>query len=257
LFRLKKISSLFLTSTLALTLASTLTSCQKGKSFDCFKSNGKLVTETRHTEAFDEININDVIEVTIHSGPEYVVEVSAGEHIVKKITSQISNRVLDLENIATCNFVRGYKKTIKVSITTPRLVKISNHSVGKVVFASDFHQDSLFVRAENSGDIYINGDFKLLRTSSHGNGDVYLSGSAQDLLIYTYGTNFIQAENFRVRGYLFIATKTIGDVHFNLDGLGIFQYTILDAGNIYYKGNPAIIENVGDRDSKGQLIKIE
>jgi len=162
--------------------------------------------------------------------------------------------VLTIENNNKCNFVRGYKRNITVNVTLPYLVRIENHGVGTTKFGENFSQDTIQVRAENSGDIHLSGTFNQVKTSSHGNGDIYLSGNCNTLFIYTYGTNVLYGENFVVNNYLFIETISIGDCFVNAPNGGTFDYNIWRNGNIYYKGNPTQINNTNG-DGKGKLIK--
>ncbi len=151
--------------------------------------------------------------------------------------------------------MRGYKKKIKVVITLPYVVQVSNYGVAPITMAEDFHQDKIFFKAENSGDTYINGTYDEVRTSSHGNGDMYLKGSSKNLMIYSFGTNFTWAEDFKVSNYIFISTKSMGDAFFNLQGVNTIEYLIFDEGNIYYKGNPANMHNLSEVNAKGKAIQ--
>ncbi|MCC6370206.1 MAG: DUF2807 domain-containing protein [Bacteroidia bacterium] len=236
-------------------LALLLLSCNKGNRFDCFKSNGADITDTRMNGRFDSIEVRDKFEVTISTGNEYKIEVTAGKNVIDHISTEIVNGQLIISNKSKCNFVRGYKRKLKIHLTTPKLKRICNNSVGPITLDSDFKQDTLTIRAESSGDTYINGTFKTVYSSSHGNGDIYLSGTARELLIYSNGTNFTRAENFTVRDHIYISTYSLGDSYFNLEGLYLFEYYIWDEGSIYYKGNPINIHNLGDGSGKGKLVK--
>ncbi len=233
----------------------TLASCKKENAFDCFKSNGKDVSEFRKTESFSTVKINNKIDVTIFNGPDYKVEVVAGAHVIKNISTRVTGGELNLENNNTCNFVRGYKKTVQVNITAPYVKLVFNDGVGTVRFSDDFVQDTLLVKAGNSGDIHINGHFNEIRTSSHGNGDIYIKGATNTLFVYTKGTNFLNAQNLSVYDYAFIETLSIGDCYLNAENLQKFEYNIWKSGNIYYTGNPAEIKDFSDHKGKGQAIK--
>jgi len=150
--------------------------------------------------------------------------------------------------------VRGYKRNVTVNVTLPYLVRVENHGVGTTRFTENFVQDTVQVRAENSGDIHVNGSFNQIKTSSHGNGDIYLNGVCNTLFVYTYGTNVLYGSGLTVNNYLFIETISIADCFVNAPNGGTFEYNIWRNGNIYYKGNPAQINNIKG-DGKGKLIK--
>ena len=127
--------------------------------------------------------------------------------------------------------------------------------VGTIVFDNDFSQDTLLVLAESSGDIHINGAYNEIRTSSHGNGDIYLDGVANRLYVYSNGINFLRGSNMLITDYIFVETLSIGDCHINAGSATKLDYHIWSTGNIYYKGNPPEINNVGTGVEKGQLIR--
>jgi hypothetical protein len=232
-------------------------SCRKENSFDCFKGNGEEVTQVRIPGEFSSVDIYDKMEVTVSRGSEYNVSVTAGKNIIKNITTSVHNGTLNIRNMNTCNFVRGYKKTIRVHVTLPYLKRITNNSVGPVYFTEGFTQDTLVIRAESSGDIHVKGSFNEIRSSSHGNGDVYLKGTCNSLVVYAYGTNFLFADSLSVKNYMFIHSVTYGDCHVNVSGLNVFEYNILRDGNIYYRGTPGVITDFSEPDVKGKAIRVD
>ena len=70
--------------------------------------------------------------------------------------------------------------------------------VGTVTFESDFIQDMIYVYAENSGDMHLNGTFRRIKTGSHGNGDIYIRGTCDTLTVYAFGTNSTFAKETKI-----------------------------------------------------------
>lgn len=221
---------------------------------DCFKSTGTEVTDSRSPGQFKIIEVFDKIDLNISKGNEFKVEVVAGKNVIKNIKTKVTDGVLIIDNTNKCNFVRGYKRKVTVNVTLPYLVRVENHGVGTTSFDESYAQDTIQVRAENSGDIHLNGIFNQIKTSSHGNGDIYLNGVCNTLFVYTYGTNLLKAENLIVNTYVFVESISIGDCFINAPSGGKLEYNIWRSGNIYYKGNPAQINNF-QGTGKGQLIK--
>lgn len=229
--------------------------CTKENALDCFKSNGSEKTETRYLQGFNRIQAYDKIEYTITQGNEYKVEITAGSHIIPSIKTTLKDSVLIIQDKNKCNFVRGYKKQIKIKITLPRLQKIDNLGVGTIYFDPNFNQDSIFVRSENSGDTYINGKYYLITTSSHGDGNIIVTGTCNTLYVYMNGTNFFKGDNLTVTNYAFIETFSIANAYIKAPENGVFECNIHKEGNIYYTGNPSQINNYSDGKQKGSLIK--
>lgn len=230
--------------------------CKKENILDCFTSNGKEITETRLVSDFDFIEAYDDIEVNILKGKDFKIEIIAGENIIHKVSTNIENRLLKIKNLNSCNFVRGYDRKIKVNITLPYLKIIKNLGVGNIIFDKNFYEDTIFVRIENSGDVYLNGNYNLIKTSSHGNGNVFLNGTCNSLYSYLNGTNFIYAEKLIVLDYIFIETVSIGDCFISALNCNTLEYNIWSDGNIFYRGNPKFINDFSKQTANGKLIQL-
>lgn len=230
-------------------------SCKKENAGDCFKGNGKEITELRQPGTFTKIDMNDKIDVTVVQGPEIKVEVTAGERIIKNIFTKVEDGILKIQNTNKCNFVRGYKRRTHVKITLPYCYSVLNNGVATLTIDEGFVQDSIRVRAESSGDIHLNGKYDYVKAHSNGNGDVYLEGKCKALTVFINGTNFLRAENFVITDQVFVQTLSKGDCFFNIDQLNKFDYIIYDKGNIYYKGTPVTISGFMEKEASGQLIK--
>lgn len=228
--------------------------CKKDNALDCFKRNGPQTTELRYPGEFSAVHVADKMEVIITQGSDYKVEVEAGKNLLRHITTSVSDGTLSIVNNNTCNFVRGYKRSITIKVTLPKLSFAKNEGVGPM-YINDFQEDTLLVRAESSGDIHVSGTFNQLRTSSHGNGDTYLLGKANSLLIFTNGTNYVRAEDFIVSDYLFVHTFTLGDCFVNASQVDEFAFNIAGNGNIYYSGNPSVINDVSEKKTKGRIVR--
>lgn len=230
-------------------------SCKKDHSFDCFTSNGNTINETRYPGAFTEVKVFNSIDLEIVEGPDFKVEVSAGQHIIKKISTTIKDSVLTILNSSNCNFVRGYKKKVIVTVTVPQISKVENWGVGTATFKSDFKGTYLKVVAESSGDIHVTGNYIKVSTYSNGNGDIYLEGSSDTLNIFMNGTNFLYGDNFIVNQYANSETHSLGDCFVNLAVAKQLDFQIYRSGNIYYEGTPAVINDRSAEQATGRLLK--
>lgn len=229
--------------------------CTKDNALDCFKSNGRETTVIRQPGAFNEIEINDKFITTVVQGPEPKVEVTAGANLLRNIRTYLVDSKLVIDNKNECNFVRGYKKQIRITITVPEVKRINNHGVGVVTIDENFVQDTMLVRATNSGDVNIRGRYKEIRTSSHGNGDINIIGECNTFYIYTNGTNFVDAEQLIVKEYAFVETMSIGDCTINATQLKKLEFNIWDSGNLYYIGEPGSITDFSNKKGSGRAIK--
>lgn len=242
-------------SLIYLSLFCLLLSCKRENLGDCFKGNGKDITVIRNVGGFDTIDVESNLELTIEQGNEFKVEVTAGEHIIKNISTIIKNRQLIIKNNNTCNFVRGYKRKHLVHIVCPEIMRVVNDGVGPIRI-NNFKQNVIHLKGGSSGDIYLSGVFRDVYSSSHGNGDMHLSGATKNLLVYCNGTNFMRAENMTVTDNIFISTTSLGDAYFDCTGINNFEYYIYSDGNIYHYGDAKKVQRLGGTGGKGELIKL-
>ena len=231
-----------------------LFSCKRENALDCFKSNGHYYEEVRDIGPFKSIRVENKINVKIIKGPQYRLLIKTNKNLASNISTKVMDDVLTIENLNTCNFVRGYKHEINIEITTPNVSLVTNIGVGKVEFSDNYVQDTLVARIESSGDIIINGTFNQIRTSSHGNGDMIVSGEANSFYVYSNGINFVHAENLIVKDYVFIESLTLGDCYINAKQLDILDYHLESSGNLYFSGQPKQIREI--RSGKGKAIQL-
>lgn len=230
----------------------TLNSCNKPSAPDCFKQAGTVVVEKRTLPPFDILVLDANIEVTIENGNEYKAEIKGGANLIGEVKTTVNSNTLTIDNRNHCNFVRGYHHKISVKITCPNFKRVSTFSIGNILTTPDFHQDTIFVVSED-GDITLYGNYKEIKTSSHGNGNIYFKGTTNSLYVYMNGTNYLYADDAIINNYVFIAQISLADAHVNAPAGGAIDYHIWKSGNIYYKGNPASVN--GKIDGTGQLIK--
>lgn len=231
-----------------------LVSCKPGHEGDCFRGNGPDVTEVREPGPFLHISLLDKFETHVYQAPVPRIEVTCGKHIIRNIKTEVRHDSLFISNTSLCNFVRGYKRLVKINIYTPKIKYIVNESVGNVYFSGDFSQDSIHARVANSGDFYLDGTFNKIKTTSSGNGDMYVTGRCNQLFVFTTGINFVNTRGLFVRDMMFIHTVSIGDCLVNADGTGYMDYRIQNEGNVYFRGKPRNQGGFIDPGATGTLI---
>lgn len=228
-------------------------SCSKEKEFTCFSSSGKDISQIRRLESFTKIKSTSKIVLTITQGSDQSVEVIAGKNIIHKVKTSVLNGELLIEDENSCNFVRGYKREIIVNVTTPYINELINESVSNIYF-KDFKLDSIYLKVNSSGDVFVSGQFNQIKISSHGNGDVYLNGETNGLIIYMSGENFIRSYDLKIFDYLFIAQLSLGDCFINVEETDLVNYSIHKSGNIRYRGQLKNAEGTIEPSAKGKFM---
>jgi hypothetical protein len=231
-------------------------SCNKPGAPDCFKTTGEITTEVRYPGTFRTILLNSDIDLVLIQGNETKVEIKAGKNLQDKIITTLSNETLEIDNKNQCNMVRGYKKKIEIRITLPHLRRVYSKGVGNIRSEGVFVQDSLELNTQSIGDIDFECDSYELVVNTGSHGDVYLKGKATRFYIYSTLANFVYAENISVKDYVYVRTNNLGDCTVNVDKTVLFEYQIINSGNIYFSGTPGKITDLGDDLASGKAIPL-
>lgn len=169
-----------------------LLSCSEDKAPDCIQSSGSLIVTNHTIDNFDKILVNENIELTITQGPEYLLRIEAGEHLISDVNYTIDNGLLTLTDNNTCNWVRQYTPT-RISVTTPTLREIRSNtqymikSSGVLTFAElsliseNFNRNNI-----SSGDFDLQIQNQNLRIISNNLSQFYISGSTDTLFVGFY-----------------------------------------------------------------------
>lgn len=214
-----------------------LNSCEKGHWDDCITSNGKIKTDYREFKAFSTIELDDRIDLDLIWDSIYSIKVEAGSGIIDNIVTEIKEDKLSIFNVNKCNFVRSYKKKIKVTVSSNLYHEIIYRGSGTINCLNQIKSDIFKLDCwEASGNISLDLKSKESYIKSHtGPTTITVKGSTDYSVLYLKGVGEILAQNYSAYNSYVINTNT-GE---------IFQSTqnILDAfieskGDIYSYGVP-------------------
>ena len=217
------------------------TQCGKTPVCDCFDSAGSQSSQVRQVPFFNQIAVQDNVNVFITMGATEQVTIDGGKNLIPNIGADVSGTTLKLQNKNICDWLRSYKKSIiNVYITMPQLISITNSGYGKVQSQGTITSDSLVLYTENSaGDIELDVNSKFINAHMFGTADLTLTGQCQTFLCNFFGgTGFVYNSNLVVSNYAFISTTTTGDSYINCNGT--LSVAIYGQGNVYYSGSPAV-----------------
>ncbi len=216
----------------------TFVNCQPDKQWDCTKSNGKIISETRELKPFKKLEVHDRIEIEIFLKNQFQVEIEAGKNLISKIITEVKDSCLIIKNLNRCNFMRDPSKKIKMKIYMPFLLSIHHVGYGDIFLRDTLETDSIAFSNEGNGDIHLLTRSKIVYGASYASGDIYLEGTTNHLYFHFNGSNFLYAKDLFVKEYAYISSFSIGDAY-------VYTNSWLDGelrgtGNLYYKGNPEI-----------------
>lgn len=228
-------------------------SCKKENLCDCFKSTGPENVIYHDVKDFTCIELKDKVDIYLTQGPEFEVKVVAGRNLQKLIRTELDGETLRVHNDNKCNVVRGYKHKVSVYITAPYFKHLKNDGLGTMQTTGTIIQNELTARIENSGAMKLDINTHSFSYSTHGNGDLYLSGITDQLFGNYNGTNYLYASELTINSYIFLNSLSIGHAYIKAPENGQLDVVIDRTGNVYYTGNPAVINLT--RNNKGNLIK--
>jgi hypothetical protein len=216
----------------------TFFSCTKDGT--CHSSNGSIVSENRETTGIDSIRVFNNIDVIIHKGANYKIEVEAPENLLPFIETAVVGRKLIIKNNNTCNFIRK-KPEIKVFVTVPALATLEQFGIGTISSTTPIKSSYFSIYNYTMGDTDISLETDFVYVHLKGGGNVTLNGKADKFKILCSGTGFLYADEFKTKD-IEMTSNSAGDVHVN--GEKNLQIRLNGAGDAYFKGFPLILDTI-------------
>ena len=252
----------------------TIASCSK------VFSNGEPVTEQRNLgRRFETVCIYNNVNVRLVSSDRQYIELTCPKNLIEKVTTEVRGDSLIIKNENNYNWLRSYDYSIDMTVYYDSLREITYASIGDLrcmdsirgfgtfsidtittdttnygIDSIETHWSRNFVLRikEGSGDIDLCFNCDILKTVfSFGTSKATLRGKASYTEHYmkSYGT--IRAENLNC--YIVkVQSQSTNDIY--VWAQNELHANISSIGNVYYKGNPRIIQHC---TGEGRVIKLE
>lgn len=226
-------------------------SCNREDAPDCIQTGGEQASENRTMEAFNNIELRDYIQYELVHNDEYAIEIIGPGNLLKDIITEVKDGKLIVSNGNTCNFVRSYKRKIKVRILAPRFGEI-DHAASGDVSSSDTLRQSRFIMnfRHATGQVNLKLHCDTVSLFMHtGSADCVASGISRTTELFSNGLGFLDASGLQTDN-LFIRQSSIQPLKAN--AAGYLYCVILSRGDVYMYDNPQStdIEDMGS----GNLI---
>lgn len=233
-------------------LSITLSACKDA--CDCFKGTGDVMTEIRSTGNIKSVDLGNNVDLVVHYDSIPRIRVTAGSHLLSKITTENENGVLKIRNTNKCNWVRNFDPVLIVDIWVPTLsgIYVENAS-GDIAFSdtltvSDFRLDSY----SSTGNYQLKLKEGIATLAIHnGPADLKAEGNVGTLYLYGVGYGKIDCLQLKTEN-AYINNK--GTNGFYVNPISILEATINGSGNVYYTGSPATIKKT--ETASGKLIHL-
>lgn len=226
---------------LIVTLATT--GCKKDSLCNCLESTGSEITEIRNIGSFSNIEMNNNVDVVLKKGNTNTVSVTSGKNLIDGIVTEVENNVLVIRNKNKCNWLRDFKNKFIVEITYEDINYITNNGSGNLSCADTIRTSFLQIDNWNgTGELNVKLDCDEVYFKLHtGPADIIASGKTNYLYIYSKGNGFVKAAEV-ITPRCDVTNGSTGDCEINSDQ--IINANIEYNGDVYYKGNPPVIEAI-------------
>lgn len=220
---------------------------------ECLSGPGKLKTKRMGLYSFRNLRIKDNINLTLISGDNYELEITAGENIIPMLGIEIINNTLSLSNRSTCPLLKNPWKGIEMKLTVPRLDTLFVASYGQVKSTIPFIDDYLLISISDSpAEIDLQVDCNFLRVENlSGTAAIKISGNAKNVECYHVGFGKIDFIDLYSK-IMSINMQSTNDSHLR-GGDNYFYAALSNIGNVYYYNDPLTIDLI--RYDSGGLIR--
>jgi len=229
------------------------TSCKKAEDRTCAKTAGEETSVEIPLDSFDKVYLHEhLIYELIQDSTDKIV-LTGGKNLLNHVLVSVSDGLLDVSNENRCNFLRSYKKKIKVEIHFTSLINIHFEGTEPLTNKGKLKFDWLtFLIRDGAGSVTLNMDAQqIYATISHGWGDFTFSGTAQYANLNIRSNGYCDLYGMDLSDSATVVSNTQGDIKVNAQGIKLKAQTLSD-GDIYFKGVPSILQF--EKLSNGELI---
>lgn len=218
----------------------------------CLQSAGHEVNQVFELDTFDVLEIAGVFDFELVQDTSLYMEVITGENILNHIEVDNSNDSLVIYNYNKCAWFKGYKRP-HIRLHFPELERI-NVLESCYLFSRDTITSKMRIAIKTNlaeTNLILNSEGLFFITYNSTGGVYKFSGKVEKMYMAGHYNNINDASELQVN-YAEVINKSITDYKVWVDKR--LDVTLLNTGNIYYKGNPEI--NIDSVRSTGKLIPL-
>lgn len=217
-----------------------------------FQKAGPLKRSVIKLAKFDEIVLNDKVNLILTYDSLDQVSVEAGENLINDVGLVVADNKLSINDNTTLRWSRDLDYVINVYISCKNLKRITYYGAGNVTTTNTWKGDS-FIFDSWTGIGSVKMDLECSYTElviRMGTADITLNGKSESTRVYCADHGTLNLRNFQTED-MNLEYRSIrnSNVHVTKLITAKIQYT----GNVYYKGTPEIKSTI---QSSGQLIAL-
>ena len=210
---------------------------------------GPVVTEILPIGSLSGVELATVPNVTIKQGATQEVKAIGYANIIEQLNTNVDNN-----GVWRIDFMQAVSNVnLTIEITVPNINKLVTSSSGNIVVEGFINQSSLYLESSSAGNITLN-EFEGITELAPIVGSAGNINANEDITtLQTLTVNVASAGDFN--GFpltsedCIVITSSSGRARVTANST--LNATISSNGNVYYKGNPTITENI---TGSGQVI---
>ncbi|MEM9887386.1 MAG: head GIN domain-containing protein [Bacteroidota bacterium] len=198
------------------------------------RGNGNVKKETRNVASFDEISVEDGLNVYIRMGSRQEVIVEADENILDLIETEVSG---DRMRAYVSKSVRNAKE-MNIYVTVTALEALSSSGGSDVFSKGTIKLDELYIKSSGGSDISLNLDVDYLKCETSGGSDAKLIGAAKKIELSCSGGSDFEGKELIVQK---AKVRTSGGSDSYIHVQDELDIQASGASDVYLFGNPKIV----------------
>jgi hypothetical protein len=211
--------------------------------------SGRMVTEHRPVERFEDVILEGPLEVHLKQDQLVPVVIEAEDNVMRVVETYVNGTTLHVKIRNSVN-LKSFR-TIRVYIQSEQYRKIIFSGSGSLT-ANDTITSTLFSYEINgSADARLKLDANEIRMIVNGSGNMQLEGKAVDYNAEVNGSGDIDALNLQADK---ARIRIIGSGEQQIWVLHLLDASISGSGNIKYKGTPDTVN--AQISGSGKVIKL-
>lgn len=231
---------------LIILLLITAVSCKKPDERRCMKSTGEeAILDISLISPIDSLFLNDNFTYMLVPDTEEFIRITGGENVIPFVQVNQSTGRIDIDNGNKCNFLRSFKKEIRLEIHVSQLRYLQYTGGGSITATDTLNTPDFRLKIiDGAGpvDLTLEGGY-VEAIITQGYGDFTLSGTTIDAFFLCQTNSFCNTNDFVVTNKLTVHSNSGAGMYVNADGAD-FKAQIGRKGNIYYKGVPSQLTTV-------------
>ncbi len=208
---------------------------------DTLVGSGRTITETRELAEFDAIELRISGDAHVTIGKPTPFEITGDDNILPLIKTEVHERRLVIS--AEYKFKTKHPPDLKITVANLTAAAVAGSGDMDICGVDN---ESLCLNVSGSGDLRFEGKTAALAANIAGSGDIRLTGKAEQLAAGVTGSGDIRGFDLAADNAT-VSIKGSGDAKVNVSGALTIQ--IFGSGDVHYKGNPTVCQQVAEMSS--------